>query len=133
MKEKDIDNLKVRIIKEEKLERMDKMINVMGERENFEKFKQEQEGKSIEELLDELKKTLIKAEEKAKNFKPNVKILVETDEDGKGRTVEIKGNKPSVMIGLAELATELVQSSNLTAKDIRFAIETGIETANEEE
>lgn len=124
MKEKDLNGL---------LERLDKIIDDMGERENFEKFKKEQEGKSIEELLDELKESMKKAKNKIKDFKPNVKILVETDEDGEGRTVEIKGNKPSIMLGLAELTTELVQESNLTEEDIRFAIETGIETAKEEE
>lgn len=105
---------------------LNKMIDDRGLREDFEKFKKENEGKSLEELLDELK-------EKVKNFKPDFKILVESNKEGIGRTVSVKGNKKSIMIGLAELATSLVEDSNLTEEDIRYAIETGIKTANEEE
>ena len=123
MEEKDLDKI---------IEKMNKMIDDMGKREEFEKFKKERENKSLEELLDELKESMEKTKEKINNFKPNVKILVETDENGEERTVEIKGNRPSIMLGLAELTTELVQNSNLTEEDIRFAIETGIKTANEE-
>lgn len=114
----------------EDLEKMlNKMIDDRGLREDFEKFKKENEGKSLEELLDELKEKIKKVE----NFKPDFKILVESDKEGMGRTVSVKGNKKSIMIGLAELATSLVQDSNLTEEDIRYAIETGIKTANEEE
>ena len=120
MKEKVLDEL---------LEKMEKTLDDNGWREDYEKFKKEHEGKSLEELLDELKEIV----KKKSDFKPDFKIFIESDKKGEGCTVNVKGSKNSIMLGLAELATSLMLNSNLTERDIKYAIERGIETAKEEE
>ena len=121
MKEKDLEKILDRLN-----ETMDKMIDDMGERENFEKFKKEHEGESFEELLDKLKETL-----PAKNS--YFKIFVERNKDGESRRINIQGRKRSLMEGLSDIARVLILESNLTEKDIREAIEVGIESTNEED
>ena len=125
MKEKDLEKMM-----KEFNENMGKMIDEMGKREDFEKFKKEREGKSIEELLEELKESLTGLKSIKK---PEFKIHIESDKEGEGRYLEIKGNRPSIMVALAEIARSLVLESNLTEDDIREAIETGIESTNEED
>lgn len=95
----------------------------MKEKEINEKMKELNE--KAKELLGELSEII--------DIKPKFKIYIETNKKGTGRTIEIKGNKASLMVGLADLATTLIEQSNLTEEDILFAINTGIKTAGEDE
>ena len=109
------------------LKSMERMIDKQGMREDFEKFKEENKDKSLDEMLEELKETMLK------EYKPEFKILLETDKDGEGYHIEVHGSKISLMTALAELSTNLILESTLTEEDLKFAIERGIKTANEEE
>ena len=102
-------------MKEKELEKMlkglkdmlEKSIDESGLREEFEEFKKKQ--------------------------KPNFKIRLETYKDREGYAIEVKGNRPSLCLALAELATSLMLETNLTKEDILELINKGIETAEEEE
>ena len=122
MKEKDLDNLLDNL-----LEGLNKIIDDSGKREDFEKFKKENEGKSIEDLLDELKESMVK------RLKPNFKIVIESNPDGNGGHLQLEGTRPSLKLGLAELVTRLVRENVLTEEMIRSSIETGIKTAHKED
>jgi len=72
-------------------------------------------------------------EELKKKFKPDFKIRIESYKDKEGYSIEVRGNKASVCLALAELTTNIMKETNLTRDDILDAVHQGIESAEEEE
>ena len=94
--------------------------------------KEEKDSKDLGSLLDSLKEILEEhKKDLIKDFAPMFKIHMESDEEGEGCSIEVEGNKPSLMIALAELASNLIEHTNLTEEDILKAVQTGIENAEE--
>lgn len=92
------------------------------------------EEKELDRLLGELDQLKEMLKELGDNtFKPKFKICMESDEKGKGFTIEVEGNKLSLKIALSELVCELLQDTDLTEKDIMEAVETGLECPEEDE
>ena len=99
--------------------------------------------KEMKEKLDELRNLLEEAldetglrdefEKYRKHRKPEFKIYMKSHSNGEGCTIEVVGNKPSLMLALAELSTSLMRETNLTAEDIREAINMGIKHVEDEE
>jgi len=46
--------------------------------------------------------------------------------------LELEGNRPSLLFALAHLTAALIENTNITAEDIREAVEKGIEVAEED-
>lgn len=88
-------------------------------------------NKKEKEELNEMLGAVIKKLSEALILKLKFKIHIESE--GEGCKVEIEGNKPSLMTALAELSGALVENSNLTEKDILFAINTGIKNSKKED
>lgn len=112
-------------------EMLEKMIDERGEREAFEKFKKEHEHESPAEILKGLLEGLEETLEKGK-MKPNFFIKMRTYKDREGYSIEVKGNRPSIMTALAELSGSLLEKSNLSKSDILRAVKTGLESAEED-
>ena len=96
--------------------------------------------KDLKEALKTLRGVLEKSikesgleEELKKKFKPNFKLHIETHKNKEGYEIEVKGNRASLCLALAELTTNLMQQTNLTSDDILDAVHQGIESAEEEE
>ena len=99
--------------------------------------------KDFNEKLDELRGMLESAldetglREEFENFKktnkPKFKIFMKSNPDGESCQLEIEGNKPSIQFALVHLTANLIEHTNLTAEDIREAIEKGIETVDDDE
>ena len=98
--------------------------------------------KDFEKKLEDLKEKLESAldetglreefEEFKKKHKPKFKIYMKSHSNGEGCMIEVEGNKPSLLFALAHLTATLVKETNLTADDIREAIEEGIDAVEED-
>lgn len=112
-------------------EMLEKTIDERGMREDFERFKKEHEDESpletLKSLLEGLKDTLEDVE-----MKPNFFIKMRTFKDKEGYSIEVKGNRPSLMTALAELSGNLLEKRNLSEKDILRAVKTGLEAVKED-
>lgn len=110
---------------EELKEKMDKIIDEKGLREDFEKFKKEKAGKSLEELLDELKESILK-----KNGKPEYELMIKSNEDGETHKTKIVGYGSDVLFGLSELVADMQKQCDIPKEIIMKAVELGL---NDEE
>lgn len=63
--------------------------------------------------------------------KPDFKIIMKSNPNGKSCMLELEGNRPSLLFALAHLTAALIDNTNLTAEDIREAVEEGIDAAEE--
>ena len=98
-----------------------------GMEDLLEKLKEVLKGN---DLLEALKKT---AEELKEISKPKFVIEMRThDDDTEGYHIAVEGNKYSLKVALTELAGELLSNTNLTAEDIREAVEIGLTEEVEE-
>ena len=90
-------------------------------------MKRKQE-KKLEDLLGSLKDLM----KEALDFKPEFKIVVESDEEGEGCHISVEGTAPSLMSGLSVLVDELVHNTNLTKDMIKYAVNLGLEGHKED-
>jgi len=98
--------------------------------------------RNMEEKIENLKNKLEEAldeyglreefEDFKKRLKPDFKIIMKSNPNGKSCMLELEGNRPSLLFALAHLTAALIENTNITAEDIREAVEKGIEVAEED-
>jgi hypothetical protein len=107
------------------------MIDDLGERENFEKFKKEHEDKSLEELLDELKESIKKRNELENKKESKYELSIKSLENGKHQ-VCIQGTGRDILVALRELIGDIIHEANAPVELVREVVNDALDQLEED-